>query len=257
MKWLAIPNYELIYEVSDTGLVRSIDREILVKGATKPYIKKGQLLSILPNKNVHYMQVSLWKNNIGLNYYVHRLVAQAFIPNPNNLPEVNHIDGNRQNNNVSNLEWIDRTGNYQHAIDTGLRVYKSRLTREEFIECLNSVLAGESYYQLSQRVPYKVPFLSTKLRQIAAEEGLEDDLNKALELQRQARAEKTSETLRLTRGKPVAMYSLSDELLMEFPTIAEAAHYLNTANSGAISNACTGRSKTACGYKWRFINESE
>lgn len=255
MNWLPIKNFEGVYEVSDTGLVRSIDREILIKGAKKPYIKKGQLLSTLPNKNVKYMQVNLWKDNNSLNYYVHRLVAQAFIPNPNNLPEVNHIDGNRQNNVVSNLEWVNRKGNVEHAIDTGLKIYKNRLTREEFIECLNDVLSGESYKQLSERVPYKVPFLSTKLRQIAKEENLEQALDEALVLQKKLRSEKNKEYQRLTRGKPVAMYSLSDELLIEFPTIAEAAYYLNTNNTGAISNVCNGRCKTACGYKWRFIHE--
>lgn len=203
------------------------------------------------------MQVSLWKDNIGISFYVHRLVASAFIPNPLNLPEVNHIDGNRQNNSVTNLEWVTRQSNYQHAIDTGLRIYKNRLSKEEFLECLYSVLAGESYLQLTHRVPYKVPFLSTKIRQIAREYGLESDLNEALDLQKKERSAKNAEVQRLTKGKPVAMYSLSDELLIEFPTIAEAAYYLNTSNTGAISNACKGRCKTACGYKWRFINESK
>ena len=55
------------------------------------------------------------------NCRVNRLVAQHFIPNPDNLPEVNHIDGNKENNHVSNLEWTDRSRNVKHSFDTGLK----------------------------------------------------------------------------------------------------------------------------------------
>ena len=111
---------------------------------------KGGLLSTPPNKQVGYLQVSLWKNNVGYHHYVHRLVAKAFIPNPLNLPEVNHIDGNRQNNHVTNLEWVDSSGNTCHAVRTGLRTYTNRLTKDEFIECLYSVIGGETYIALSE-----------------------------------------------------------------------------------------------------------
>ena len=127
------------------------------------------------------------ENNEGTSKYIHRLVATAFIPNLDNLAEVNHIDGNRLNNHVSNLEWVSRISNAQHAVQTGLRIYINRLTREQFIECLNCVIAGESYQNLSKRVPYKVPFLSTKLRKIAREENLEHLLNQSLRNQRKER----------------------------------------------------------------------
>ena len=55
------------------------------------------------------------------NCRVNRLVAQHFLPNPDNLPEVNHIDGNKENNHVSNLEWTDRSRNVKHSFDTGLK----------------------------------------------------------------------------------------------------------------------------------------
>jgi len=56
----------------------------------------------------------------GKDYKVHRLVAKTFIPNPDNLPQVNHKDGNKKNNHVDNLEWISRSGNIRHAYDNGL-----------------------------------------------------------------------------------------------------------------------------------------
>ena len=160
---------------------------------------KGDYLNTSPNAQVEYLQVSLWKNNVGKTHYVHRLVAEAFIPNPLNLPEVNHKDGNKHNNSVDNLEWVDSSGNSYHAVRTGLRTYTNRLTKDEFIACLHSVIGGESYQSLSERVPYRVPFLSIKLRAIAKELGLEEDLNISLKNQRAARNRKVLEVINVNK----------------------------------------------------------
>lgn len=187
MPYLAVKDYEGLYEVNRSGEVRSVDRTVLGKDGAK-YFKKGRVLRPTQNKQVGYLQVSLWKGNTGVSHYVHRLVAQAHIPNPKGLLEVNHIDGDRHNNCVTNLEWLSRQGNAQHAVDTGLRTYTHRLTREEFIECLWSVLSGESYTDLSLRVPYKVPFLSVKLRKLARELGVEGELNESIRTNQARRA---------------------------------------------------------------------
>ncbi len=71
-------------------------------------------------KGGKYIYVTIFQNGKGKNYSIHRLVAQAFIPNPNSLPQVNHIDGNSLNNNVSNLEWVTNSENQIHAYRTGL-----------------------------------------------------------------------------------------------------------------------------------------
>ena len=187
MQWLPVKGYEELYEVSDTGEVRSVDRVLSVTNQ-KERLFKGRILLQTMNKQVQYKQVSLWKENKGTSYYVHRLVAEAFIPNPEGKPEVNHIDGNRQNNNISNLEWVTSGENSLHASKTGLRVYTNRLTKDEFLDCLYDVINGESYQSISSRVPYKVPFLSTKLRALAKEFNLETELNESLYIQRVNRA---------------------------------------------------------------------
>lgn len=187
MKWLPVKDFEGLYEVSECGQVRSVDRKVLGRdGKTYPY--KGKVISQNPNKNTSYYTCCLCKDNEQYTFLSHRLVCEAFHDNPDNKPEVNHKDGNRQNNLASNLEWVTRVENLRHAIDTGLRVYTNRLTYSEFVDCLMCVINGESYADLSQRVPYKIPFLSTKLRQIAKDLGIESDLDESLKLQKQQRA---------------------------------------------------------------------
>lgn len=89
--------------------------EISNKGRlfTTKYFKKRKEISPTIKAN-GYLDVKLSNNGIKHHEYIHRLVAKAFIPNPNNLPEVNHIDGNKRNNNVDNLEWCSRLDNMQH-----------------------------------------------------------------------------------------------------------------------------------------------
>lgn len=84
--------------------------------------KRGNYLKPYPN-NEGYMRVRLYQNGVSKQKFVHRLVAEKFIPNPKGLPEVNHIDGNKANNQVSNLEWVTSSDNKLHALATGLRTY--------------------------------------------------------------------------------------------------------------------------------------
>lgn len=114
--WKDIPGYEGYYQASDQGEIRSLDRE--VKHGKYTYIRKGVIR--VPFENQGYYDITLNKSGVETTYPVHRLIAMTFIPNPNNLPCVNHIDGNKQNNLVDNLEWITYVDNTQHAIATGL-----------------------------------------------------------------------------------------------------------------------------------------
>jgi len=187
MKKLPVQGYEGAYEVSNEGEVYSLARTVLgVDGTVYPFKAKKKVKNT--NTQTGYFTVSLYKNNQSILQYVHRIVAEAFIPNPENKKEVNHIDGDRQNNNVSNLEWNTRSENAQHAVRTGLKIYTNRLTKDEFLECLQAIIGGESYLSLSKRVPYQVPFLSVKLRRIAKERGIEYLLDESLKEQKQRRA---------------------------------------------------------------------
>lgn len=116
--WKPIPGYEGSYEVSNLGRVRSVDRYILTKNGK--VFKKGVIRKPKEDED-GYLRVNLSKNGKKKEMFVHRLVAITFIDNPNNLPVVNHKDGNKKNNTVENLEWCTRSENDKHAFKLGLR----------------------------------------------------------------------------------------------------------------------------------------
>ena len=117
MNWTKIEGYEG-YLVSDTGIVKGIDRFIELPDGRKRFAKGRIITARLSNRG--YLQVRLSKNGETKTYALHRLVAQAYIPNPHGLPQINHKDGNKLNNEVYNLEWSNASLNALHAYQTGL-----------------------------------------------------------------------------------------------------------------------------------------
>ena len=123
------------YQVSNFARVRSFYR-----GKTK----------IIKTDIIHtgYLRVTLYKNGKTQNRYVHVLVARAFIPNPDNKPFVNHIDGNKQNNSIENLVWATPSENIQHAFETGLSKSgcehgRAKLTPEQVREIRRVCVPGD------------------------------------------------------------------------------------------------------------------
>ena len=114
-----IQGYEGLYAVTDDGRVWSYPKQ---RSSKFGKWMKLQLFTNTKNRNKSHSQytVGLYKNKSRKTFQVHRLVAQTFIPNPNNLPQINHIDGDSLNNRINNLEWCDNSHNLKHAVETGL-----------------------------------------------------------------------------------------------------------------------------------------
>lgn len=178
-KWKPVQGYEGFYEVSNEGRVRSVDRYVKQRDKFMQ-LKKGKVLSPAKNR-LGYMCVALSRENKLSARTIHRLVAIAFIKNPNGYKEINHIDGNKQNNNVENIEWSTRSKNINHAIKMGLLVHatgekhhQSKFTdqqikelREKYdpqvplreyakeynasISCISRIIRGDTYPKVAKR----------------------------------------------------------------------------------------------------------
>lgn len=120
--WKDIIGYEGLYQISDKGELRSLDREEVVRRKSKEFtrLRKGKIFNPSEDKD-GYIVTSLCKNGKMYNVRLHRLVAESFIPNPMNKLHVNHIDGDKRNNSISNLEWNTPEENIAHAVKTNLR----------------------------------------------------------------------------------------------------------------------------------------
>lgn len=140
-----LKGYEDLYMISNYGTIKSLDKKIKNKNGYRKM--NGKIMKAKVDK-YGYFRIGLTKDKKQKFYQVHRLVAQTFIPNPNDFPVINHIDGDKQNNHISNLEWCTYKENTKHAYKIGLKIGKSaehkgnknpnrKLNEKEVISILN------------------------------------------------------------------------------------------------------------------------
>lgn len=135
-EWRDIAGYEGIYQASSLGRIRSLDRLVGCGGGFK--LHRGRVRRLGDNKGTGYLGITLSVDGKSRSRDVHRVIAETFIPNPNGLPCVDHIDADRHNNRVDNLRWVTQRENVRHSIELG------RYDMEKRIECLLSKRTREN-----------------------------------------------------------------------------------------------------------------
>jgi hypothetical protein len=156
--WKPVVGYEDRYEVSSQGIVRSLVRTRVGKVTGKITLVDSKEMK----PQVHrcgYLKVWLRSKNDRKMHFVHRIVAKAFIENPENYPQVNHIDGDKKNNVVANLQWVTGQQNIRHAFDTGLcknlpgsGANNAKLTDDEVLSIVDRNACGESVRDIASSI---------------------------------------------------------------------------------------------------------
>ena len=157
--WKDIKDYEGLYQVSNLGRVKSLEKVIVQKNRT--FVKKEKILK--SNMNQYgYLYVNLYHYKKGKGNLIHRLVGNAFIPNPNNKPTINHINGIKTDNRVENLEWATYLENNIHANENHLRDFSSRsfkvvqIKNGKVIAHFNSIREAERKTKINNSTIYYV-----------------------------------------------------------------------------------------------------
>ena len=218
--WRAIKGYEGLYEVSNMGRIKSVERTArcgLNGGCYRTVSEKILKADISSNG---YLLIGLSKGGKVNRYSIHRLVAEAFIPNIDNLPCINHIDENKENNCVENLEWVTYKENNNHGTHN---------------EKLSEKLRGRKQSEESNK---------KRAEKLRGRKLSEETIRK--------RAEKQRNNPKLS--KPVIAIHKINGLILEFPSLKEALRQTGIS-IGSIWECCQGKRKSAGGFYWMYAEE--
>lgn len=236
--WKNIPGFEGLYQASSLGRIRSLDMKVKYKNTSSTALKKGKILSP-KTTNKGYLEVVLMKNSVRHVKRVHRLVALAFIPNPENYTTINHINENKKDNSIESLEWCTVRHNceaytasrnvvYQYNLEGKLIKIWHSLTRAA--EDVGGDKTGIQHCCCAKLKTYK---------------GFIWSYSPLIE---------TEYTWRKTNNNIVSVeqLDLKGNVLHTYSSITEAAKAVN-CNSSAITMACKDLRKIIKGYKWRKV----
>lgn len=176
----------------------------------------------------------------------HRLVAVAYIPNPENLPQVNHIDGNKLNNSSDNLEWVTAEQNQQHAVATELRKFAH-------VYCFTKDKQLVAEYKTVSEAAKAAQISASIIQQELQKE--EKTLSGGFYWSREKELGKTRDYSNLGKAKAVNQYDLNGKYIMTYPSTGKAAKALNLSTSSHIGECCRGKIKSYKGFIWRYVED--
>lgn len=236
-KQIYIDNIPTNYEISNLGRCRH---------TKKLHWKSKGILKPKHHKKNGYDRYTIVCQGVNKCYYIHRLVAEYFIPNPDNKEQVNHIDGNKTNNKASNLEWVTPKENMEHCFKNNLcsnakpvKVYR-----------LNGEYVGK-YYSISEACRvlniggWTTDFYKQNKNTGGYQIRLENDPLPINDISKSC----------IYGKRKVVQLSLSGEFIAEYNSLAEAYRTIEEIDNGCISQACLGRRENAYGYKWVYSEE--
>lgn len=248
-EWRPVVGYEGKYEVSNLGNVDALDFH---RQGIRMALKKIKL-------NDGYIRVTLYKNGKPKHHAVHRLVASAFISNPNNYPCINHKDENKQNNYVENLEWC--TILYNNNFGTAPQRISEKNSFPVIQMSMNDEIIAEykSVKEAANETGASASSISAacrgELRKTFGYKWRYADKNlyeKSLQKRKSIIDEYISKGHINTKdGRAVLLYSKDDKFIREYKTIADASRDLSLDES-SISKVCRGKVKSCKGFVFRY-----
>ena len=254
--WKPVVNYESLYEISNYGRIKCLPK------VGRPVFIKKVFLAKSRNK---YWLAELYKNNIGKRHFLHRLVATAFVPNPNNLPQVNHKDEDKTNPIASNLEWCNQKYNSNYG------TMPDRIRRMKYKTIHQYSIKGEYIATYSSLKEAGATLGISPSRISAAVRGIGSGTAKGYlwtytkdEKEIERKKKKISfptilaETGFFRRNKsfPIEQYTLDDKYISTYRS-ANAAAKANGFYYGSILRCAKGKSNQYKGYKWKFAKQYE
>lgn len=244
--WKPIKGFEGLYEISNKGRVRSLGRCVKCKNG-KVIKHNGRIMSPGETHGYQFLYLSDASTNRKERYYVHRLVAKAFIPNPECLPQINHKDECRSNNNVENLEWCD--SKYNNSYGNHAKRAAEKLSIGIY---MYDMFNGETRrYQSTAEVAKKLNLDTGHVAKVL--KGKSDNHKGYIFMyENEYSSDKMKNKYdRVNINKPIIATDLNGHFIGQFHTRQEAARKLNVDGSG-ISKVLYGKAKHVKNYCFSF-----